>query len=432
MGRIPSFKVRLFNTAKENSATNAWNLNLSNGNMNRNTKATNSNNVRPVSASIINMEKEDIFEAYFNCRTGKRRTASALDYEVNYETRLLDLLDRINKRVYYPAKSICFVVTRPRYREVFAASFEDRIVQHYVALRLEPMFERIFSNRTFSCRKGKGQLYGINMLYNDIKDCSVNYTEDCYIMKLDLKGFFMSINKRMAHDMVDKFILDNYKGSDLDDLRYVCKIITLHEPEKDCEIRSPESFWGHLPKNKSLFTNGGGLGLAIGNIFAQHFANFLLNNLDWYIEALGIEYHGRYVDDIYMIHKSKEKLLSCVQPIRELLSTYGLMLNEKKFYLQHYTKGLQFTGGIVKPNRVYCGPRIINNFKQAVKRLNLSTGINDIKKSVLSINSYLGLLRQHNEYDNRKKILGMIDKSLFKYVYIKGHHEVIVVKKEYR
>lgn len=400
--------------------------------MNANTKATNSNYVRPVSAFINNMKKEDIFEAYFNCRTGKRRTASALDYEVDYETRLIDLLNRINKRVYRPTMSTCFVVTRPRFREVFAASFEDRVIHHYAVLRLEPMFEKIFSNRAFSCRKGKGQLFGVNMLFNDIKECSANYTGDCYIMKLDLKGFFMSISKRMAYNMVDKFIVENYKGSDIEDLRYVCKIIILHEPEKDCEIRSPANLWEHLPENKSLFTNGGGLGLAIGNIFSQHFANFLLNNLDWYIEELGIKYHGRYVDDIYLIHENREKLLSCVHPIRELLSKYGLAINEKKFYLQHYTKGVQFTGAIVKPNKIYCGSRIINNFKQAVKRLNNSTNINEIKRSVSSINSYLGLLRQHNEYNNRKKLLGMINQRLFDYVYIKGHYEVVVLKKEYK
>lgn len=378
------------------------------------------------------MNKKDIFEAYFNCRKGKRRTKSALDYEVNYESNLINLLDRINRRVYTPSTSICFVVTKPRYREVFAAKFEDRIVQHYATIRLEPLFERIFSNRTFSCRKGKGQLYGVRMLYNDINECSNGFTSDCYIMKLDLKGFFMSINKSMMADMIDKFIVDNYTGDDIDDLRYICKIIILHRPEKDCERHSPLSFWSYLPKNKSLFTNGDNLGLAIGNIFAQHFANYLLNEIDWYIEELGIKHHGRYVDDIYMIHKSKEKLLSSIQPIRELLSKYGLMLNENKFYLQYYTKGVQFTGSIVKPHRIYCGKRTMNNFKGAVKKLNNAKSLNDIRKSVCSINSYLGILRQFSEYNNRKKILSTIDQRIMKYVYIKGHYEVLSLKNKHK
>jgi len=130
-----------------------------------------------------------MLEAYFDCRHRKRKTASAIMYEVDYESKLIALRDRINDRTYQPGKSICFVVTRPRYREVFAAAFEDRIVHHWVALRLEPLFEQVFSPRTFNCRKGKGQLYGVKMLYNDIVICSQNYTRDCYIMKLDLQGF---------------------------------------------------------------------------------------------------------------------------------------------------------------------------------------------------------------------------------------------------
>lgn len=164
---------------------------------------------------------EWMLEAYFDCRHSKRTSASSIVYEMNYEEKLICLRDRINDRTYRPGKSICFVVTRPRYREVFAAAFEDRIVHHYIAIRLNPLFEKIFSPRTFNCRKGKGQLYGINILKQDIIECSNNYTEDCWILGLDLKGFFMSIIKRMLADMIDEFIVENYEGPDKEDLRFL-------------------------------------------------------------------------------------------------------------------------------------------------------------------------------------------------------------------
>lgn len=269
---------------------------------------------------------EWLLDAYFDCRHSKRRTASAVVYEMDYESRLIALRDRINNRTYQPGKSICFVVTRPRYREVFAASFEDRIVHHYIALRLTPLFEEIFSERTFNCRKGKGQLYGINTLKEDIRQCSNNYTEDCHIMKLDLKGFFMSIDKKLLAEMVDCFIVEYYKGEDIDDLRYLCRVVILHSPEKNCERHSPLSYWEKLDKNKSLFTNGEGKGVAIGNLFAQIFANFLLNTLDWFIENEGIEHHGRYVDDFYCIHKDKEKLLALMPKEDTEKVPFGVMV----------------------------------------------------------------------------------------------------------
>ena len=375
---------------------------------------------------------EGMLEAYYDCRRSKRRTASAIVYEMNYESNLIALRDRINTRTYQPGKSICFVVTRPRYREVFAASFEDRIVHHYIALRLEPLFELVFSPRTFNCRKGKGQLYGVKMLEADIKEASNNYTTDCYIMKLDLQGFFMSIDKSMLARMIDKFIVRYYQGDGIDDLRYLCQVVVLHCPEKNCERHSPREMWDHLPANKSLFTNGEGKGVAIGNLFAQLFANFLLNELDWYIEELGIKYHGRYVDDFYCIHKDKQVLLSAVPKIRAKLAELGLSLNPKKFYFQHYTKGVEFTGAVVKPYRTYCCNRVLTNFIAAVRKLNRSKNIDDMTHAVCSINSYLGLLRQSNEYAQRLKILKMIEPRAYKWIYIKGHYEVLCIKNQYK
>ena len=353
---------------------------------------------------------------------------------MDYEGKLIALRDRINERTYRPGKSMCFVVTRPRYREVFAAAFEDRIVHHWIALRLEPLFEQIFSPRTFNCRKGKGQLYGINMLREDVRQCSVNYTQDCYIMKLDLQGFFMSINKKMLADMVDAFVVENYHNeADKDTLRFLCRTVVLHEPEKNCERHSPASYWEHLPPNKSLFTNGEGLGVAIGNLFSQLFANFLLNVLDWYlIKELGFEYVGRYVDDFYVVHTDKQKLLEAVPKIRELLKGYGLTLHPDKFYFQHYSKGVQFTGSVVKRDRVYTANHTIKNAVMAVMRLNRAETVPDVLHAVDSINSYLGCFRHCDEYNTRCKVLQRMDSRVFKWVYIKGHYDVVAIKKKYK
>lgn len=374
---------------------------------------------------------DGLLEAYYDCRKSKRRTASAIMYELDYGSKLVALRDRINNRTYKPGKSICFVVTRPRYREVFAAAFEDRIVHHWIALRLEPLFEQVFSPRTFNCRKGKGQMYGVKMLQEDIRECSRNYTRDCYVAKLDLQGFFMSINKAMLADMIDKFIVDTYCGDDIEDLRYVCRVVILHSPEKCCERHSPLHYWNHLPPNKSLFTNGEGLGVAIGNLFAQHFANFLLDILDWFLLTL-FRYVGRYVDDFYIVDADKQKILNAVPKIRELLGCYGLTLHPDKFYIQHYSKGVAFTGNIIKMRRVYACNRTLKNFIMVIRRLNRAETIADVEHAVSSINSYLGFMRYANEYGKRRKILNMIEPQAYKWIYIKGDYKVVAIKRRYR
>ncbi|MBS5299412.1 MAG: hypothetical protein KHY47_14695, partial [Prevotella sp.] len=118
------------------------------------------------------VKAEYIIAAYEDCRKGKASSPDAIRFETYLFENITDLVEKINSRTYEPMPSITFVVSRPVYREVFAANFRDRVIHHYIALRLEPLFEGVFSDRTYNCRCGKGQLYGVRQLAADIKECS--------------------------------------------------------------------------------------------------------------------------------------------------------------------------------------------------------------------------------------------------------------------
>lgn len=376
-----------------------------------------------------------LLEAYFDCRRHKRKTVGATEFEMNYMSNLVQLLDEINSRQYKIGKSICFVVRYPRYREVFAGQFRDRIIHHYIALRLEPLFESQFSDRTYNCRKGKGQLAGIRQLQEDIMEVSENYTEDAYVMGIDLKGFFMSIYKPLLAKMVDDFVARNYHGDDKEDLRWLCNMVVMHHPEKDCEKKkSADYLWEFLPKEKSLFTNGEDRGVAIGNLFAQLFANFLLSKLDWKIDYY-CKHHVRYVDDMVLVARRKETLLRLMPMIRETLASLGLRLNEKKFYFQHYSKGVRFVGAIIKRDRIYSVNNTINNFRKSVRKLNDAARNGDIEAinhAIQSVNSYLGIFGHYNEYGMKRQIIKEeLDEEAWKFFVIKGHYRSIQLRKRY-
>lgn len=376
---------------------------------------------------------ETILEAYLDCRKRKRSTVGTTEFELDYVHNLVELMNEVNSRQYKIGKSICFVVRYPRYREVFAGDFRDRVIHHYIALRLEPLFERIFCGRTYNCRKGKGQLAGVTQLAEDIREESENYTKDAYVMKVDLKGFFMSIIKSKLAKMIDDFIEENYKGDDKEDLRWLCNLVVMHRPELNCERRSPLWMWNFIPKEKSLFTNGEDRGIAIGNLFAQLFANFLLNTIDWKIDAVCLR-HNRYVDDISFVSKDKKKLLSIIPMLRIELGNLGLRLNEKKFYLQHYSKGVQFIGAVIKPDRIYVANHTINSFAFAVERLGNAAEmgmIDDINKNIASVNSYLGIMSHYNEYATKRRIMARLPPKFYEYCYIEGHFGVVKLKYKY-
>ena len=65
---------------------------------------------------------EELTLAYFDCREHKRNTASAIAFEMRLERNLRRLHDELQDGTYRPGRSICFVITRPKPREVWAAA----------------------------------------------------------------------------------------------------------------------------------------------------------------------------------------------------------------------------------------------------------------------------------------------------------------------
>lgn len=254
-----------------------------------------------------NINLEDVFVAYYECRQKKRRTANALQFELDFEKELVKLWKEINSNTYKIGRSIAFIIKHPVQREVFAADFRDRIVHHLVIAKINSLFEENFISSSYSCRVGKGTLYGVRDVANKIIACSNNYTTDCYILKLDIRSFFMSIDKRVLYRMLYEFMMEKYNKPDRPILLRLIKQIIFYNPEDKCNIKGRRADWNGLPYYKSLFWSSRYCGLPIGNLTSQIFANFYLDKLDKYItQELGFKYYGRYVDDFVIIHENKE------------------------------------------------------------------------------------------------------------------------------
>lgn len=374
----------------------------------------------------------DLTEAYLQCRRNKRSKRSQQEFESGWASHILSLAEEVVNRSYVPETSITFIVRRPKLREVFAASFRDRVIHHYIAIRLEPLFEKVFIHDTYNCRKGKGTLYGVMRMHQMIEECSEHYTKDCWVAKFDIKGFFMSINKPMLWNMLRNFINKYYEGDDMDILLFLVEKTVLHNPENNCILHSPIEAWKDIPKAKSLFTCGKDYGLPIGNITSQMFANFLLWPFDLMMDVQ-FRFYGRYVDDFFIIETDKRKILKNIRKIRGSLKSLGLVLHPQKMYLQHYSKGLQFTGGISKPDRHYICNSTVNNFEGMMLASNsIKNKGKEAERFVCRANSYLGFLIHHSSYAIRRRVLGMMDKEWWNYIYIGGHYERLVLKREYR
>lgn len=382
---------------------------------------------------------EDVFEAYFECRKKKRNTCNALAFESEYERKCVELWYKINSGTYHPSRSIAFIINKPVKREVFAADFRDRIVHHLIARRIVPLLEEQFINDSYSTRKGKGTLYGILKIEEHIRQCSENYTKDCHILKIDIRSFFMKISKQRLYDITAEFLKARYTESDLPMLLYLLRKTVFNRPERNCIRRSAPKEWRGLPKDKSLFHTDGSCGLPIGNLTSQLLALNFLDELDHLITGnWGVEHYGRYVDDMVLVHPSQDHLLEVRERISRWLSTRGLMLHPRKMYLQHYTKGVLFIGGMILPGRKYLSNRTVGFCYDAIERLNrLAASSPDYvlthgEEFVSTVNSYLGMMRHFSSYKLRRKVMEHIGKEWWKIIYFEGHIEKVVLKKQYK
>ncbi len=380
---------------------------------------------------------EEVFEAYFSCRSNKRNTINALAFELDYESNLIQLWHELNDGSYQPGKSIAFIVHKPVQREIFAADFRDRVVHHLIINKLNPLFEKEFIQDSYACRVGKGTHYGISRANKFIRQCSQNYTKDCYVLKLDIEGFFMHINKEILFSRLQKFIEAQYKQQDKELVLAICHKIIFNSPTVNCIIKGAAKNWEGLPKNKSLFHSPQNSGLPIGNLTSQIFANFYMSAFDHYMKKeIGIRYYGRYVDDFIIVHPDKEFLKSLIQILSNfLLSNLQLTLHPKKIYLQHYTKGVKFLGTVIKPNRIYIANRTKGNFYTAIQNHNKVVEIAKPTKSELnsflsSMNSYLGIMKHYRTYKLRRNmLLKHIHYWWWNHVYLTDEITKFVVKK---
>lgn len=381
----------------------------------------------------------DLFRAYYDARRNKRNTANALAFEIDYEKKLFELYEEIKNRKYEISRSICFITFEPVQREIFAGDFRDRIVHHLVYNHISPIFERLFINDSYSCRIGKGTSYGIKRMDHFIRSCSRNYKQDCWILKLDISGYFMSINKVILYEKVKKtlerFRLTANYGIDIDLLLHLIHKIIFNDPTKNCLIKGSKNDWEGLPKSKSLFGAKENTGLPIGNLTSQLFGNVYLNSLDHFIKhKLGCKYYGRYVDDFVIVHPDKEYLKSIMPLIKEYLrSELSLELHPKKVYFQHYTRGVDFLGTAIKPHRIYIRNRIKGNFYKKImywndfffsKQVGLANKqrgfIKDnLEQFLCSMNSYLGMMKHYDTYKLRKKMIKEnLSAYFWNYVYV--------------
>ena len=365
----------------------------------------------------------DLIVAYRDARRHKRGRDYQTRFEMDQERELVKLRDELLERRYAARPCSCFIIHDPKMREVFAAEFRDRVVHHLFYNYTHGIFERTFIADSYSCIEGRGTHYGVERLKHHLLSCSQNWTKPCHVLKLDIKGYFMSINRARLLERCRKILNGSRKQSKAIDCNreqskspiaiegnrmpsaaivdYLLESICLLDPLENCRIIGDRREWEKLPPEKSLFHSRPGCGLPIGNLSSQLFSNVYLGALDDFMKReLKCRHYGRYVDDVYVVAPSKEELYGIVPKARAFLrDELDLELNEDKVRVVDAYKGVEFLGAYVKPYRAYPASRTLKRMRGKMKSL---FPAESPRKAQARVNSMLGVLSHYDCWHVRK------------------------------
>lgn len=282
---------------------------------------------------------QSLLNAFYEVRKGKSYHNSLLKYERNLAVNLSNLLKKIQNGTYQPRPFREFKIYDPKTRVIQAPHLEDRIVQHAIINVIrEPIHSR-FIHQTFACIKGRGTHKANKVLQK-------------YIQQIKGKGFYLKLDISKYFYSIDHTIL----------MKKLNRIIKCTKT---------------LEFIKIFITQGGGtVGIPIGSVLSQTFANLMLNDVDHYIKReLKRSWMVRYMDDIIILSRCKETLKSDLQKIVCHLDKIKLKINPKTS-INRIENGIDFVGYrtwrryiIIRKRTLYKAVRRIKQCPDNISRL---------------------------------------------------------------
>lgn len=321
-------------------------------------------------------------ESYKRTQSAERKyRKEAIYFAMSKERKLRDLKKELKDKTYRPGSYIEFYVYEPKKRLVHAPHIRDKIVQFSIHTVLQGVYRPVFIKDSYACLEDKGAHEAVHRIQHYMRLAQWKY-EEPYIVKIDVRKFFYSINRDILKTIYRKKIPE----SEQDFLRILDMIVD----------SSPE----------------GEKGLPLGNVTSQDFANIYLNEVDQFCKRyLGLKWYVRYMDDICIIVKDREIARNVLAKIRTYVKDHlDLELNEKT-HIYPLAQGINTLGFRIHTTHL----EVRNSSKAAMKRRikkideKVQSGRLTKKQAQQYVNAWLGHARHSNSYNLAKKIFEKYD-----------------------
>lgn len=313
-----------------------------------------------------------------SCRN-VRWKSSVVSYELHGLRNTYNLKIDLESGKYKPQPYQLFTIYEPKKREIMATRIRDRQFQHSMVDNY--VYEKItksFIRDNCACLKGRGVDDCLSRMTRHLRKYYLEYGNEGYALKCDIRHFFQSIPHSVAKSAVSKRIDDDFVK------------------ERIFEII--DSF-------------GGTEGLGLGSQLSQLLALAVLDDLDHFIkERLHIKYYIRYMDDFVLIHNDKKYLKYCLSEIEKQLNKIGLNLNRKTGIskLKQGVKILQWRFILCKSGKILkrMDKKKISKQRRKIKKLHTKEMMGEVANGTCrqSMQSYMANARRGDSYFVRSKV----------------------------
>ena len=260
------------------------------------------------------------------------------EFEINFLSELVKISNELQSHIYRPDQTIEFVLNeRGKVRYIHGNTIRDRIVRHNLCDNIiNPMvFNKIIYNNGAS-QKGKGMSFSRSQFERHLHNFFIkNKSNNGYIMFIDFSKFYDNIPhnelRRMFEELLDSeamwllnLIIQSFNID-------ITQFPTINPDDKFDSIAFHDLIAEEI---NDLPTRMLDKGIDIGDQTSQTIGIFYPTRIDTYATLVRHhKWYGRYMDDIYIIHESKEYLEETYAGIVKLCKELGLYINEKKTHI---------------------------------------------------------------------------------------------------
>lgn len=358
-------------------------------------------------------------DAFNKCKKGSIWKESVQRYEMNLLRNINRQIEAVKSGTYQQLPFNEFTLNEHgKTREIKAIHIEDRVVLRSLCDNiLAPKMTKYFIYDNGASLKGKGIQFTRNRLETHLhKYFRKHGSNDGYILLIDFTKFFDNVQH--------KKLIEEYESriDDKDLIEFLKRIISAFKI--DVSYMSDEEYKYCLDKvfnaieyakiDKSLLTGEKFMekSIGIGSQISQISGLLYPTRIDNYCKIVkGLPYYGRYMDDTYIIHESKEYLQQLLIEINKICEEYGIFINMKKTQIVKLSKVFTFlkvryiltdTGKVVKRINKKSITRERRKLKKFRKKLD--NGEMSYKDIADAYNSWRGNLKYYSSYHTMKNM----------------------------